>query len=83
MEPWVSEDRLLSASQPDDFEVDLVFLSCTAVCSAVSNVNMPRAFALTLNSDIKNKTVLTKANKAQKDQVKWHTKGILVPIASL
>ena len=83
MEPWATQDRLLPASQPDDFEVNLLFLSCTAVCSAVSNVNMPRVFALTLNSDIKIKTVLSKANKAQKVQVKWHTKWISIPITSL
>lgn len=44
-ELWVTEHTLLTASKPGNFQVDFAFLSCTAVCSAVPTVNIPKVFA--------------------------------------
>lgn len=45
-ELWVTEHTLLTDSKPGNFKVDFAFPSCSAVCSAVPTVNIPKVFAI-------------------------------------
>lgn len=47
-ELWVTEHRLLTASKPRNFRADFAFLSCSAVCSAVPTVNIPKVSAINI-----------------------------------
>lgn len=73
-ELWVTEHTLLTASKPGNFQVDFAFLSCSAVCSAVPTVNIPKVFAINIliltygGGKKQNRAISAKANKVQKVQ---------------